>query len=100
MSADDERLAWLTSNMIGDDTGDNISHKNSSYNELTAVYWAWKNYDKLGNPDYIGLMHYRRHFIFREAKFTESLVDKIDDNYYPLINYSPEAIKDIYRKLI
>ena len=47
---------------IGDDTGDNISEKNKSYCELTALYWAWKNYDKLGNPDYIGLCHYRRYF--------------------------------------
>ena len=36
--------------------------KNRNINELTALYWAWKNYDKLGNPDYIGLMHYRRQF--------------------------------------
>jgi lipopolysaccharide biosynthesis glycosyltransferase/uncharacterized protein YbjQ (UPF0145 family) len=45
---------------IGDDTGDNISLKNLSYNEMTAVYWAWKNYEDLGDPDHIGLMHYRR----------------------------------------
>ena len=67
MGEDDPQFKWLEENMIGDDTGDNISDKNSSYNELTAVYWAWKNYDKLRNPDYIGLMHYRRHFIFRES---------------------------------
>lgn len=54
--------------MIGDDTGDNISALNDSYNEMTALYWAWKNYDKLGNPDYIGLMHYRRHFVLNEGK--------------------------------
>ena len=29
--------------MIGDDTGDNISSKNPFYCELTAQYWAWKN---------------------------------------------------------
>ena len=43
---------------IGDNTGDNISTKNSNYCELTAIYWAWKNLE----ADYIGLVHYRRYF--------------------------------------
>lgn len=43
---------------IGDNTGDNISIKNSNYCELTAIYWAWKNLE----ADYIGLVHYRRYF--------------------------------------
>ena len=60
---------YLAQNMIGDDTGDNISDKNLTYNEFTAVYWAWKNYDKIGNPDYIGLNHYRRFFIFEKRKY-------------------------------
>ncbi len=51
---------WLVDNMVGDNTGDNISSKNRLYAELTGLYWAWKNYDQLGNPDYIGFMHYRR----------------------------------------
>ncbi len=55
---------WLLKNLIGDNTSDNISAKNREYCELTAQYWAWKNYDKLNNPDYIGFMHYRRHFEF------------------------------------
>ena len=42
----------------GDNTGDNISAKNPNYCELTGLYWAWKNL----NADYIGLVHYRRHF--------------------------------------
>lgn len=54
---------WMLDNTIGDDTGDNISHENRYINELTAHYWAWKNYDKLGDPDYIGFCHYRRYFI-------------------------------------
>ncbi len=51
-------------NMLHDDDGDNISDRNRKYSELTAQYWTWKNYDKIGNPDYVGFMHYRRHFLF------------------------------------
>lgn len=55
-----EEYNWLLKNTIGDDTGENISELNREVNEWSAIYWAWKNYDKLQNPEYIGLCHYRR----------------------------------------
>lgn len=43
-----------------DNDGENISEYNSNILEGTAYYWAYKNYDKIGNPDMIGMSHYRR----------------------------------------
>lgn len=55
-----------------DNTGDNISEKNPYYSELTGLYWAWKNLD----ADYIGLVHYRRHFS-SNRKIFGSMEDKV-----------------------
>ena len=58
-------------NMIGDDTGDNISSKNPYFCELTAQYWVWKN---IKDVKYVGFCHYRRFF---QTKITNDNVEEI-----------------------
>lgn len=70
--------------IIGDDTGDNISEKNPFYCELTACYWAWKN---LKNIEYVGLCHYRRYF---EERITVKNIDYLLNSNYDII--LPSAI--------
>lgn len=46
---------------FSDDTGENISQKNTNYCELTVLYWLWKNcLPQKHRTDYYGLYHYRR----------------------------------------
>lgn len=60
---DEKSFNWMKDHTYGDDTGNNISRLNPYFCELTAVYWAWKNYQALGSPQKIGLCHYRRYFM-------------------------------------
>ena len=82
-------IDWLYQNMIGDDTGNNISNKNRQYCELTAIYWAWKNYDKIGNPKYFGICHYRRIF-----NLYNQIIDA--DCYIAPLWQAPERAKQQY----
>lgn len=55
-----------------DAEGDNISLKNSNYNELTAIYWAWKNL----NADAVGLVHYRRYLSLNTKKSLDDILNR------------------------
>lgn len=76
-SISDIDLGMQRDDLVSSQACDNISSKNKSYCELTAVYWAWKNIKKLyPNLDYIGLNHYRRYFCFDKFNAFEDVIVK------------------------
>ena len=92
---------WLAYNTIRDDTGDNISERNHEYCELTGLYWAWKNYDKIDNPDIFGFMHYRRQFILSsnyQRKHTADFCHLVRRDY-PGDKYECEIGLDLIKSL-
>lgn len=89
-------LFWLFKNMIGDDTGENISLLNRQLCENTALYWAWKNYHNT-EITHIGFMQYRRLFIFNDELFEKSLPD-IEKIAYGVKHFSSQE-KNLLQKI-
>lgn len=84
-----------------DNTGNNISLKNPYFCELTGIYWAWKNL----TSEYIGLAHYRRHFMSKKINKKDLInsvvtlkeVDKIfDETDIILPNRRKYYIENLY----
>jgi Domain of unknown function (DUF4422) len=78
---------------LKDNLGKHISEKNNTFNELTALYWAWKNLDY----DIIGLAHYRRYLDLFHTKpfFKKDKIDVIINSYKddPKLNLLKDAKK-------
>ncbi|MCR5833573.1 MAG: DUF4422 domain-containing protein [Selenomonadaceae bacterium] len=66
---------------LGDNTGDNISELNPYLNEVTALYWMWKN----TSHTVIGLCHYRR--FFSKSKISNSGFDVVLKKEFVLEHY-------------
>ncbi len=85
-----------TISKLTDDTGDNISAKNSIYSELTGLYWIWKNRlckkSAEGETDagYFGLAQYRRMILLSADDLSRLKENDIDVVLpYPL-PYEPD----------
>ena len=79
-----------------DNEGDNISDTNKQMCETTALYWMWKNAKETEPNDYLGLVHYRRHFILPFG-WAERMYNNNIDMLLPVPMYIGPSIADNFK---
>ena len=73
-------------NYIDEKKGENISHKNYNYGEITFHYWLWKNRLKNHqNNDWFGICHYRRFFLNQKIDYKINNIN----NLKPILALQP-----------
>ena len=87
-------LQWLHQNCIGDDdVGGSLSSVNRRIGFFSGSYWAWKNYARLGDPEYFGSFGYRK-------LLAPSCLSRIPDcdAILPKAQYFKEPLRTQFRK--
>lgn len=76
-----------------DNKGENISSLNKQFCELTGLYWIWKH----ATEDYVGLVHYRRHFLL-SSNWVEVCRKNAVDVILPVPLYVNPSVSENYRE--
>ena len=79
---------------VRDNTGDNISSKNSFYGEYTFYYWVWKNFlNDYPDNQWLGFCGYRYHWSQKSTTSSEEInriINKENFQDYVLKTIPPE----------